>query len=51
LLEGGVVEVVLEDFEAQTMPIHAVFPPTRTQPAKVRLFVDLVAAQLKASGL
>lgn len=51
LVDRGVVEVVLQEFEADRLPIHAVLPPTRTQPAKVRLFVDLLAAQVKGSGL
>jgi hypothetical protein len=32
-------------------PVYAVLPPTRTQPAKVRLFVDLLGARLKDCGL
>jgi DNA-binding transcriptional LysR family regulator len=51
LVDRGVVEVVLQEFEAERLPIHAVLPPTRTQPAKARLFVDLLAAQLRGSGL
>jgi DNA-binding transcriptional LysR family regulator len=33
------------------LPVYAVFPPTRTRPAKVRRFVDLLAARLKQSSL
>ena len=51
LLDSGTVEVVLQDFETDRMPIHAVLPPTRTQPAKVRLFMDLLAARLRKAGL
>jgi DNA-binding transcriptional LysR family regulator len=51
MVERGTVELVLPDFEAGELPIYAVLPPTRTQPAKARRFVDLLAAQLKTSGL
>ena len=46
-LDNGAVELVLQAFEAGTMPVYAVLPPTNTQPAKVRAFVDLLAARLK----
>lgn len=46
-VERGILQVVLEEFEAETMPIYAVLPPTRTQTAKVRRFVDLLASQIK----
>jgi DNA-binding transcriptional LysR family regulator len=45
-IDRGDVEVVLQDYEVERMPVHAVLPPTRTQPTKVRLFVDLLAAQV-----
>lgn len=51
LVEQGVVEVVLEDFEADRLPIQIVLPPTRTLPTKTRLFVDLLAARLKDERL
>lgn len=51
LVDQGVVEVVLEDFEAARLPIYAVLPPTRTPHTKTRLFIDLLAAQLKGEYL
>jgi DNA-binding transcriptional LysR family regulator len=51
LLDRGIVEVVLQDFETHPMPIHAVLPPTRTQPAKVRAFVDLLGARVRSAEL
>jgi len=51
LVQHGSVEVILQDFEADRLPVYAVFPPTRTQPAKVRRFVDLLAARLKESPI
>lgn len=39
---------MLQDFEADRLPVQAVLPPTKSQPAKVRLFVDLVAARLRS---
>lgn len=51
MIDRGIVEVVLPEFEADKLPIYAVLPPTRTQPAKAARFVDLLAAQVKASRL
>jgi DNA-binding transcriptional LysR family regulator len=51
LIERGVVEIVLQPFEVERMPIYAVLAPTKMQPAKVKLFVDLLSAQFKNSGL
>ena len=51
LVERGVVEVVLQPFESDRTPIYAVLSPTRMQPAKVKLFVDLLSMQLKSFGL
>ena len=50
-LERGDLEVVLQPFEVERLPVHAVLPPARTQPAKVRAFVDLLAARVAASRL
>jgi DNA-binding transcriptional LysR family regulator len=47
LVDAGGVEVILKDFEVQTLPICAVLPPARVVPAKTRLFVDLLALRLK----
>jgi DNA-binding transcriptional LysR family regulator len=50
-VERGTVVLVLEAFEAQRIPIHAVFPPSRMPPAKTQLFVDLLAERLKRERL
>jgi DNA-binding transcriptional LysR family regulator len=42
----GALELLLQDFEGEPLPLQAVLPPTRTQPAKVRLFVDMLAARI-----
>lgn len=49
LVERGTVDVILQEFETEPLPVYAVFPPSRTQPTKVRRFVDLLAARLKES--
>lgn len=51
LVDAGVVEVILEDFEGAKIPINAVWPASRFPLIKTRLFVDLLAAQLKHEGL
>ncbi|HEY9274174.1 LysR family transcriptional regulator [Achromobacter sp.] len=47
LLDAGQVEVILEDFESKPVPIHALWQENRLPPAKVRAFVDYLAAGLK----
>jgi len=51
LLDRSAVELVLEDFEAPRIPIHAVFPPSGMPPAKTRLFAELLAQRLKRERL
>jgi len=51
LVDQGVVEVVLEEFEAPKLPIHAVWPPTRLPMAKMRLFTDVLVARLRRERL
>ncbi len=51
MLERGEVEIVLEDFEAPPVPIHAVWRPTRTPLANARLFAEALAARLKRERL
>jgi DNA-binding transcriptional LysR family regulator len=51
LVDDGVVEVILEDFEDAKIPIYAVWPASKTPPAKTRLFVSALAARLKAERL
>ena len=47
LLDAGQVEVILEEFESKPVPIHALWQEHRLPPAKVRAFVDYLAAGLK----
>jgi DNA-binding transcriptional LysR family regulator len=51
LVDRGDVELVLTRFEPPPVPIHAVWPATRVLPAKVRLFVEFLAARLKEERL
>ena len=51
LVDQGVLEVVLEEFEPARLPIHAVWPATKLPTAKVRLFADALAQQLKNERL
>ncbi len=46
IAEGRLVPV-FADWSLPTGGIHAVFPPARFRPAKVRAFVDLLAAAEK----
>jgi DNA-binding transcriptional LysR family regulator len=50
-VDRGALKIVLEDFEAPRMPVHAVFPPSGMPPAKTRLFADLLAERLKRERL
>ena len=51
LIDEGVVEVILEDFEDRKIPIHAVWPSAKIPLAKTRLFIDELAARLKRERL
>ena len=51
LVDRGVVELVLTQFEPPLAPVHAVWPATRLLPAKTQLFLDYLAARLKAERL
>ena len=51
LVDRGAVELVLTRFEPPPMPVHAVWPATRLLPAKTQLFVEHLAARLKAGRL
>jgi DNA-binding transcriptional LysR family regulator len=51
LVDHGVVEVILEDFEIAKTPVHAVWPPSKMPLTKTRLFVDMLAAGLKHERL
>lgn len=50
LLENR-LQIVLADYEEPPLPIHVVCPEGRQAPAKVRTFVDLAVARLRASRL
>jgi DNA-binding transcriptional LysR family regulator len=51
LADRGEVEVVLQEFEAPRVPVHAVWRPTRTPLANARLFADALAARLRREQL
>jgi DNA-binding transcriptional LysR family regulator len=51
LVDRGDVELVLTRFEPPPVPIHAVWTATRVLPAKVRVFVEFLAARLKEERL
>lgn len=44
-IEAGELVTVLDAFEPDPSPIHAMFPSARLLPARVRSFVDLAAAE------
>lgn len=50
-LAAGQLQIVLEDHEDPPLPIHVMHPQGRQAPAKVRAFVDLAVARLRASRL
>jgi DNA-binding transcriptional LysR family regulator len=50
-LANGRLSVVLPDFEEDPLPIHIVHPEGRRAPAKVRTFVDLAVARLRANDM
>ncbi|KQP38263.1 LysR family transcriptional regulator [Methylobacterium sp. Leaf104] len=47
-LAEGRLRLVLDDPEAAAMPVHVVSPEGRRAPAKVRAFIDLAVARLRA---
>ncbi|WP_247437194.1 substrate binding domain-containing protein [Bradyrhizobium sp. 139] len=51
LLDQGLIELVLEEFEVSKLPIHAVFRPTRMPVAKTRAFIDVLADRLRNERL
>jgi DNA-binding transcriptional LysR family regulator len=51
LLDQGLIEIILEEFEAARLPIHAVFPPTRMPIEKTRAFIDVLADRLRSERL
>ncbi|MDX8512927.1 LysR family transcriptional regulator [Mesorhizobium captivum] len=51
LVDDGRVELVLTEFEPVPVPIHALWPEGRSSSAKVRAFLDMVAAGLQLKDL
>ncbi|WEX86789.1 LysR family transcriptional regulator [Sinorhizobium garamanticum] len=51
LVDEGQVEIVLESFESVPVPIHALWKEGRSMPAKVRAFLDMLAAELDLRDL
>lgn len=47
-LASGELKLVLEKYESAPWPIHVVHRGGRYGPAKVRAFIDLLAARLRA---
>ncbi|WP_117192603.1 LysR family transcriptional regulator [Rhizobium terrae] len=46
LLDRGALMEVLPDWQGETFPLYALFPSRHLPPAKVRAFIDFVAARL-----
>lgn len=51
LLDTGQVETILEDFEPEPVPIHALWQENRLPPAKVRAFVDCLGTRLRLDNV
>jgi len=50
-LAAGKLRIVLEDCEEPPLPVHVLHPEGRHAPAKVRAFVDMAVARLRANPL
>jgi DNA-binding transcriptional LysR family regulator len=50
-VDRGELEIILEEFEATRVPIHAVWLPTKAPLAKAQLFMDSLIARLKRERL
>ena len=50
-LIAGDLQIVLADHEEAPLPIHVIYPEGRHAPAKVRSFVEMAAARLRANRL
>lgn len=48
-LRDGRLQIVLADYEEAPLPVHVLYPEGRHAPAKVRTFVDLAVARLRAN--
>jgi DNA-binding transcriptional LysR family regulator len=51
LVDQGQLELLLTRFEPPPTSLHAVWPATNLLDAKTRLFIDFLAARLKAERL
>ena len=51
VVESGGVELLLTEFEPPDTSVHALWPQSAQVPAKTRLFVEHLAAELKAQQL
>jgi DNA-binding transcriptional LysR family regulator len=49
-VQAGRLRIVLEDYEAEPIPIHVVYREGRRAPARVRAFVDFAVAKLRADA-
>ena len=45
---AGTLQLVLEAFQPEPLPVHIVYPPRKPAPLKLRAFLDWVAPRLKA---
>jgi len=45
---AGSLELVLEAFEPEPLPVHIVYPPRKPVPLKLRAFLNWVTPRLKA---
>jgi DNA-binding transcriptional LysR family regulator len=45
-LASGVLETVLPDWTVASIPVHALTPPAKTRPARVRVLIDFLAKRL-----
>lgn len=50
-LIAGDLQIVLADYEEAPLPIHVIYPEGRHAPAKVRSFVEMAVARLRANRL
>lgn len=47
-VRAGRLQLILEDYEAEPLPVHVLYREGRRAPARVRSFVDFVVARLRA---
>ncbi|MBV6825490.1 LysR family transcriptional regulator [Pseudomonas sp. PD9R] len=48
-LKAGRVKVILQEYEAQSLPMHALSPANRRQSARVKAFVDYMSQALESA--